>query len=132
MRRANFSRASATGVSVLVVSPASELAGYDHSSLRNRCRSPSCAPSGLIFFPLLTHGLRPFDKLRASCGLDSCAASRLLKQLGPHFFRRLLATQTPPRRGLTASDRPQGAGLTARLQSCAPRPGIHTKVCKAT
>jgi len=29
-----------------------------------------------VFLPP-THGLRPFDKLRAGCGLDSCAAARL-------------------------------------------------------
>jgi len=37
----------------------------------------SCAPSGLAHAACGTHGLRPFDKLRASCGLQSCAASRL-------------------------------------------------------
>src|SRR5208283_393933 len=41
------------------------------------CRSCSFAPSGLVRFPLCTHGLRPFGKLRASCGLHSSAASRL-------------------------------------------------------
>ena len=33
--------------------------------------------SGLGHAVCGTHGLRPFDKLRASCGLQSCAASRL-------------------------------------------------------
>jgi hypothetical protein len=32
---------------------------------------------GLVPFPLPTHGLRPFGKLRAGCGLHSIAASRL-------------------------------------------------------
>jgi hypothetical protein len=32
---------------------------------------------GLLVFPLLPHGLRPFGKLRAGCGLHSFAASRL-------------------------------------------------------
>jgi hypothetical protein len=31
----------------------------------------------ILFYDLTTHGSRPFDKLRASCGLHSFAASRL-------------------------------------------------------
>ena len=39
----------------------------------------SFAPSGLVGFArALTHGLRPFGKLRAGCGLHSFAASRLV------------------------------------------------------
>lgn len=37
----------------------------------------SFAPSGLADFPSATHGLRPFGRLRAGCGLHSfsrCAA----------------------------------------------------------
>ena len=37
----------------------------------------SFAPSGLADFPSATHGLRPFGRLRAGCGLHSYAASRL-------------------------------------------------------
>jgi hypothetical protein len=38
----------------------------------------SVAPAGLADFPALTtHSLRPFDKLRAGCGLHSFAALRL-------------------------------------------------------
>ena len=37
----------------------------------------SFAPSGLADFPSATHGLRPFGRLRAGCGLHSFAASRL-------------------------------------------------------
>src|ERR1019366_6878789 len=47
------------------------------SSLRSLGRSFSFAPLGLALVPLSTHGLRPFDKARAGCGLHSCAASRL-------------------------------------------------------
>jgi hypothetical protein len=32
---------------------------------------------GLLFFAVLSHGLRPFDRLRAGCGLYSFAALRL-------------------------------------------------------
>ena len=52
-------------------------AGGELGGIRSLCRRFSFAPSGLVHFPLFTHGLRPFDKLRASCGLHSCAASRL-------------------------------------------------------
>ena len=38
----------------------------------------SFAPPGLGRNVAATHGLRPFDKLRASCGLHSCADSRLM------------------------------------------------------
>ena len=31
---------------------------------------------GVFFYRLLSHGLRPFGRLRASCGLHSYAASR--------------------------------------------------------
>ena len=37
----------------------------------------SFAPLGLESFLGISHGLRSFDKLRAGCGLYSCAASRL-------------------------------------------------------
>ena len=37
----------------------------------------SFAPPGAGSFPAFAHGLRPFDRLRAGCGLHSYAASRL-------------------------------------------------------
>jgi hypothetical protein len=45
----------------------SEMAGEDRSF----------APLGLVHLDSRIHGLRPFDKLRAGCGLHSFAASRL-------------------------------------------------------
>ena len=53
----------------------------------------SFAPSGLADFPSATHGLRPFGRLRAGCGLHSFAASRLAQSrpLYP-FARRVLAS----------------------------------------
>jgi|SRR5579864_3450377 len=44
---------------------------------------------GWLYFPLHTHGLRPFDRLRASCGLRSSAASRLVFGGTPLGFREL-------------------------------------------
>jgi peptide/nickel transport system substrate-binding protein len=41
----------------------------------------SFAPTGLVEHGRLTHGLRPFGKLRTSCGLHYCAASRLFASM---------------------------------------------------
>jgi len=54
---------------------------------------------------LPTHGLRPFGRLRASCGLHSCAASAAVVQQLSARPRRLLAVGQHPYQALLSAGR---------------------------
>lgn len=69
------------------------------SPFRSSC---SIAPIGLHCFTRLSHGLRPFGRLRASCGLHSFAALRLVYVLSAGLTFPLVQAQQIHFRDVTA------------------------------